>query len=722
MVVQDVTVIRWWEFDFEWFEKIPEEKLKRGKNGPFVKKQYYKDIVTAFDIETTKVHTLALKVVADSELEKMSTEILDAVKTHALMYIWQWQFGNDICVIGRTWNELKLFIAALAKRLKSIQSLVVFVHNLTHEFQFLKSVLDIDYSSIFAVDYRKVLKFTCEEGKIEFRDSYRLSNMSLSQFTKKMGVKHQKLVGDLDYSVQRYAWTEMSEEELSYCINDVAGLVEAVQKLMRQNNDNLTTLPMTSTGFVRRESKKVMRPYRMLIQDIFPDFELYQSLREAFRGGDTHANRYYADMLLKDVESWDYSSSYPNVMCHYEFPMGKFHKVEFETITLEELYELIHVRHKAVVFSAAFENLTLRDPYCGCPYLSKSKCRHVEKEIEDNGRILEATYLETTLTDIDWDIVVNMYDWTGLTIYNVYHARYGKLPTEYIQLIQSYFKNKTELKNVEGQEEFYEKSKNLLNALYGMFAQNPVIEPLYYDGLNLKTVENYDARELLYKFKRNAFIVYQWAVWTTARARYLLHQVIDIVGDDFIYCDTDSVKFIGNHAVEIEKLNEKMRQIAIDNDSYAYDPKGEPHYMGVLEKDAEYSYFKTLGAKKYMYRKKNAYNIEITIAGVNKTKGAVELTKCGMDKEHGAFDCFTPGFIFYEGGGTESIFNDLEEMTTLELEEGTMELTSNMAIVDSTYKLNMEPDYTDIVKNSFIVNKLIEAYNIITTGCREIHA
>lgn len=722
MIIQDVNVIQWHEFDFEWFEKIPEEKLKRGKNGSFIKTKYYKDIVTAFDIETTKVHTLALKVVSDKEINSFSTELQEAVETHALMYIWQWQFGNDKCVIGRTWKELKLFIAALTKRLKSLQSLVVFVHNLAHEFQFLKSVLDMDYSSIFSTDYRAVLKFTCEEGKIEFRDSYRLSNMSLAQFTKKMRVKHQKLVGDLDYSIKRYSWTDLSEQELSYCINDVVGLVEAVQALMRQNNDNLSTIPLTSTGFVRRESKRVMKPYRMLIQDIFPDFALYNTLREAFRGGDTHANRYYADMLIKDVDSWDFSSSYPNVMCHYEFPMGRFHKCEFETITLEELYDLIVRRHKAVVFSAAFENLTLLDKYEGCPYFSKSKCRNLEGVVEDNGRVMEASYLETTLTDIDWDIVLNMYTWTGLTIYNVYYARYAKLPKEYVELIQSYFKNKTELKNVKGQEEFYDKSKNLLNALYGMFAQNPVIEPLYFDGLKIQSVEDYNAEELLFKFKRNAFIVYQWAVWTTARARHLLHQVIDIVGDDFIYCDTDSVKFIGDHTADIEKLNDKMRKIAIENGSYATDPNGEVHYMGVLEKDASYAYFKTLGAKKYMYRKKDAYNIEITIAGVHKTKGAIELTKRGMDKKYGAFDCFSEGFVFYEAGGMESIFNDIKEPVEIDIDGRTMELTSNLALVESTYKVHLEPDYADIVKNSFIVNKLIEAYNIINTGCREIHA
>ena len=50
----------------------------------------------------------------------------------SVMYIWQWQFGTDYTVIGRTWDEF----LDLQKRIKEVlpedRWLVVYVHNLSY--------------------------------------------------------------------------------------------------------------------------------------------------------------------------------------------------------------------------------------------------------------------------------------------------------------------------------------------------------------------------------------------------------------------------------------------------------------------------------------------------------------------------------------------------------------------------------------------------------------
>ena len=55
---------------------LPKIKRKRGSKP-------YLNIVTAFDIESTRL----------KDIEQ------------AVMYIWQWQIGPDITVVGRTWEE-----------------------------------------------------------------------------------------------------------------------------------------------------------------------------------------------------------------------------------------------------------------------------------------------------------------------------------------------------------------------------------------------------------------------------------------------------------------------------------------------------------------------------------------------------------------------------------------------------------------------------------------
>ena len=95
---------------------------------------------------------------------------------------------------------------------------------------------------------------------IEFRCSYALTNMSLEEFTKKMKVEHVKKPGeDIDYKVYRTSTTPLTDKAMQYCQNDVLGLYEALTVQLNNDGDNLYTVPMTSTGYVRRETKQALR-------------------------------------------------------------------------------------------------------------------------------------------------------------------------------------------------------------------------------------------------------------------------------------------------------------------------------------------------------------------------------------------------------------------------------------------------------------------------------
>ena len=242
----------------EYFQSVPLLKNRRG--NPSGKKRHYMGLTTAFDIETT---------------------VLDEYE-QSVMYIWQWQFGEDYTVIGRTWEEFQDLQYRVKQCLPADRWLVVYVHNLSYEFQFLKGIYSFQSCDVFALNSRKILK--CDmHGVFEFRCSYRLTNMNLSDFTKKMKVTHQKLSGEeFDYSQKRYPWTELTDRELEYCTNDVLGLVEAINALMARDGDNLQTIPLTSTGYVRRNAKRAMRSgntHHAFVGSILPNWEQYKALR-----------------------------------------------------------------------------------------------------------------------------------------------------------------------------------------------------------------------------------------------------------------------------------------------------------------------------------------------------------------------------------------------------------------------------------------------------------
>lgn len=630
-------------------------------------KREYADVVSAFDIETSRIP---------------NTE-------ESLMYIWQWAFEFDV-IVGRTWDEFKECLAIAKAAMSEKTWLVVFVHNLSYEFQFLSGIFDFAVDDVFAMQPRKVVKADLA-GFIEFRCSYIHSNLSLDNFLREMRVEHKKL-HDFDYSVFRLPDTELTESEIAYAVHDVLGLVEAIRAEMRHDGDTLHTLPLTSTGYVRRDVRAALRKVGRSYRYLAPGWEDYVLLREAFRGGNTHANRLYANMILNDVKSCDRSSSYPDVICNRLFPMSPF----CESLTSDEqtLQRLIDKHRRACLFRAQFVNIELRDPLTSCSYLAHAKCRGIEKAIKDNGRILRAAALETTLTDVDWNIVKRQYVWESVEICDLRYAQYGKLPQPIIDCCIDYYTKKTELKNVEGQEVLYAKSKRKLNAIYGMMATDPVRAEWKYCPTSNRQFVLSDARpeDQLLRANKNAFLSYAWGVWVTAWARDALQTGIDLAGNQFVYCDTDCVKYVGD--LDFSTFNDQCIADDMQSGAHATDPAGVEHFMGVFEGEETVAQFVTMGAKKYATVDQRG-NIEITIAGVPKKGGSVELAA------KGGLSAFRDGFIFSDSGKLAAVHNDhiAGDWDFIAPNGKKWRVTKNTCLVPTTYELGLAGDYSLILGN-----------------------
>ena len=633
-------------------------------------KTLFRNCMCAFDIETT---------------------YLDDVE-QSIMYIWQFAVmdlrnGNIWYCFGRTWEQ---FTKLLDSFYHEGITVLVWVHNLSYEFQFMRHWLPFQKDKIFALKSRKVVR--ADIDGVQFRCSYIQTNKSLDAFTRDMGVVHQKLSGvEFDYSKKRYPWTEMTTEELQYCCNDVVGLLESMQVRMRMENDTLYSLPLTSTGYIRRLAKEAMRKFNHnQLQAMMCDVDVYKLLRLEFRGGDTHANRYHVNKILENVASYDRASSYPDVMLNYRFPMSAFTPRMITDIG--ELEKKCQIRDCCFIAVFIITNLQQRDIYYGAPYLSLDKAVEISGQVVDNGRILSADRAVYVFNDIDWKIVKSEY--VGeVEISQVYIAKYGYLPQAFRDLVIDLFHKKTSRKNVDGQELNYMRSKELINSLYGMCAQNPVKPDVIYmdEPDQAFTLEDIvDIGEKLEKYNKKAFLLYAWGCWVTAWARLKLKEMINIVGDNFVYCDTDSVKFLVRDdykriVARIEEYNQGLKELSISNKGYADDKKGITHYLGVYEYEETYKQFKTLGAKKYAYTRQDG-TFKITIAGVPKKAGAREM---------GTIENFNVGFVFRNSGKLESVYNDSDYGTyyTDDSSEHRIEIRSNVVLRESTYEIGLSLEY-----------------------------
>lgn len=669
-----------WNVDYFDFSTLDFKPLKRraGERG----KQQYADCICCFDIETTRL----------VEYEQ------------SVMYVWQLAIDMHTVLIGRTWEQFKDTLLKLKERLGDLK-LVIYDFNLSYEIQFLAGIYHFSDWEVFCTDQRKVLKAVMYK-QFEFRCAFRLTNMSLDAASRRYNKTYFKKSGvEFDYTQRRFADTPLTRKELRYAVNDVLATVEMVYAILKLNDDSLYSVPLTSTGFVRRNVKQAMYDYHYFLVKNWPDYECYQLLKAAFRGGNTHANRYYTGEILSNVKSVDISSSYPSQQVNKDFPISPFKKRK--TLTLRYLHKCMD-QGDAVIMRVILKDLQLKNKYEPVPYISVGKCLALHFPDEagiciDNGRLLAARLVELAITDIDYRLIERQYSF-DMEIVSLYSSHYGKLPDPLRDLNIEYFRRKTELKGVAGQELYYHKNKELLNSIYGMSVQDPVKARILFSDLGYITDESQSLEDLHAKKANVAYTEYQYGIWTTCHAREALQYGIDLCGDNLVYCDTDSCKFLGD--IDFSAYNRDRIAECMESGSHATDKHGVEHYMGVYEDDGQYDRFITLGAKKYAYE--DSKGVHITVSGVSKKLGAEELTKAG------GLEAFKPGFVFQNSGKTESLYND-ENGKIVNVDGHLLKLTRNVVIRDVPYTLQLSGDYSELIETSA---NLLNKVHLFWRNCR----
>lgn len=674
---QDITAYEPGEFPWKQVSKLARKSRRKARKGMSILNAF-----GTFDIETSTVNK---------------------PDKNAFMYHWQMCIGG-IPVYGRTWEEWTSLMqkAIDVLELSDTRKLVIYVHNLGFEFQFMRDFLQKKLGGFegFYINKRKPLSVRLA-GMIEFRCSYKLTNMSLERacdFEK--GVEIGKQSGNLDYRKLRTPFTPLTDQEFAYCIADVVSLYQLIERRLINEGDDLDSIPLTSTGYVRRDCRRSTekdKGYREFFKSLTMTPEVYTLLKEAARGGDTHANRRLSGKMLSGIDSFDVQSSYPAQLKMKQFPMTKF--TPYGDVNSKEEFDTL-LREHACLFRSAFENIRLKREIA-MPYISSDKCSHLLGARYDNGRVLQADALLMTVTDVDFRLLERQYEWDGMYISDMHIADYGYLPESILQVVDKYFRLKTELKGEiakaknAGDKELladleyeYGKSKNRLNAIFGMMYTDPVRTQIVFEGGEWKE-ERPDIEEALDKYyaSRNSFLYYPWGVWTTAHAREHLADLVEITGQDTTaYCDTDSSKCYADDRIRaaVAAKNKEIMALAESRAAYCeYD--GVRYYMGIYEHEAYYDRFKTLGAKKYVYEEGGI--LHVTISGVNKAKAPDEL---------GKIDSFEPGFIFHDAGGLEMTYID-SYIRDITVNGQTFTSGSAIAATDGTYEIGITDEYAEVI-------------------------
>lgn len=682
--------------------------IKRQIKKPSI---HYYNCPCAFDIETTSF--------IDSHNEKAAT-----------MYVWMLGL-NGLCMMGRTWEEFINVINTISEvlDLNYNNRLVIGVHNLGYEFQFMRHYFE--WENVFSVDVRKPVYAISGQG-IEFRDTYILSGYSLETIGKNLHTyKVKKMVGDMDYSKIRNCKTILTDKEIGYCINDIKVVMAYLQECI-DTEKSLTKIPLTKTGYIRRYVKNACYgldikeknykkwDYMQLIQNLTLEPEEYLMLKRAFCGGFTHASPFYSGVICDNVMSMDLTSSYPTQLCLPKFPMSKGHEhIIKNKKDFEESIDLY-----CCLFDIELENV--QSKFMFDAYISRSRCIQCVNPVLSNGRVVSADRLLITITEQDYKIIKNVYTWDKIKIGKMIRYERGYLPRDFVKSVLELYKSKTELKGLEGDDEngvpysvTYLSRKEMLNSCYGMTVTDIVRDDIIYSD-DWKE-ESPDLKKSIEAYNNNKgrFLFYPWGVWTTACARTAVWSAIFNLKDDYIYSDTDSVKFKHpeKHQDYFDRYNKMItEQLKRTCEHFGFpeeyihpkNNKGKEKQLGIWDFDGLYEQFKTLGAKRYLCQYADdtrngddSGKYSLTVSGLNKKKTMPYL----MEK-YGSniFNEFTDGLYIpasYTGKNTHTYIDDIQSGVLTDYQGNTARYNeySSIHLGASDYSLSISQEYINFLLN-----------------------
>ena len=676
--------------------------------------EYFYSYPSAFDTETTTV------------LEHTRWNLSD--EPIGFTYLYQFNLFGTVFMF-RLETEVKEFFQLVQHIFETDKyRLVFYVHNLSYEWQFIKDWLDIVPDTVFATEKRKIISFRIESN-IEFRCSYRLTNMNLEKFTQDYSTFYVKEKEIMDYDLYRDPFTELDDNTLLYSALDVLGLSDGLQGFMKANNFTIKDNRPTSTSIVRHAVRDVMlsKHNRQFTKDVIRrtalDTKLYEIFLDLKAGGNTHANREYVGLKLKNLGHGDFTSSYPyQMICNSTYPMFTFQPISFMKNGVFDFKLYKEIANTYVIISR-FKILNprlIKGKYVPIPYLSLSRCFKQSGACTDlgydNGRITNFKgTIDVAFYDAEFvNCFIAQYDFDAIESYDTFISMKGFLPKSLRESVFNYYEKKTELKGVTGAEYEYMKSKNCVNGIFGMAYTDPVRDMIIFNPktglLEEQTTETTIQEQLEdYYSKRTTFLAYQWGSYTAMLGRVALQSMIDLFNPhDVVYCDTDSCFFLHpeRYVEVIKEYNQRLLVSYQPDDknyvkNYATTKKGIDKYLGIIDMEDNADVFVTLGAKKYCQQINDTF--EITIAGVPKKQGS---------KIMGTPDNFRTGFLFGEETGKKRlVYNDCESVKRVTTPQGSFNIYSNVAMLKTTYQLDITDRFAKVVE--YVQGKYVEDYEVI---------
>lgn len=527
---------------------------------------------------------------------------------------------------------------------------IIYFHNLPYDYTFLRKFLYEKFGhpvQQLNIKSHYPLFMNFENG-LQIRDSLMLAQRKLETWAKDLQVEHLKSVGLWDYDRIRTQKEKFTPEELEYIEHDTLAGVECLDKTLKAlGKKHIYSMPYTATGIVREEAFKrgTAAGAKAIFDKLSLSYDQYKKMEHVFHGGYVHANRHLIDETIEGlIECFDFASSYPYCLLARKYPMEKFTPIK--DCKLSDIVDSKETT--AFMFKLILIKPRLKTDFTPMPVLQKSKCIKTINEIEDNGRILGADYVEIYVNEMDGALIQEQYKYDGDICVEVEAAYKDYLPRWFTDYVYELFASKCKLKKTSKEDPVsYALAKARLNSMYGLCVQKSIKELINEDYItgDFKPAEGQDDKKIYDKYlkKKSSILLFSWGTWCTSYAMYNLFQLGKFVDnkDDkishWIYSDTDSCYSDSWDYDKVKAYNESAKEALRANNYGPVVVDGKEYWLGVAEYDDAYTQYRTEGAKRYCGRNKADRKLHITVAGVPK-----EGAECLEDD----INNFTQDFVF----------------------------------------------------------------------------
>lgn len=366
------------------------------------------------------------------------------------------------------------------------------------------------------------LNFRNDNGIIEIRDACLLFTCSLKKFIENTCPEYPKLVGTYDYAKYREFESDFTETDKEYCRYDIYGFSIGLHRIREEFNQEfeLDILDSFTAGSFAMKYAARQLPDR---KEQFPRVAFD---RNFVIGGRTYLNPKYAGKIVEGTTKIDANSFYPSIMVKSKLPYGGQKKIALSSKQLQQFlennpdkYVFAHLLSGTCKYNDMFSPIVTRDDLGNRDYPIVAGSA-------------DGVYLDDNILRDE------RFQHNGVFMCYIFNAAVGML-----DYMAQAFELKNKYKKM-GKFALELAVKIILNATYGKFIQRESVpEYDFFDGI----IEPTGQRTQL-----NAWYLYSpIGAAITANCRYELCKYMNLLGDRFIYCDTDSLVFLGEPPKEI---------------------------------------------------------------------------------------------------------------------------------------------------------------------------